>query len=102
MIDKIKEVAGNYKSYAGIAVVIILAALVITYVVTKVKLNKENCERLDELYHDFPMISSINPNQKEYQFMLRDYYVKTAYNCCAGGKFKNDMFNYILGGCAEF
>ena len=76
MIDKIKAVVaatGNYKSYAGIIVVIILVAMVVMYVVTKVKLNKENCERIDELYRDFPMISSINPNQKEYQFMLREH-----------------------------
>lgn len=96
MIDKIKEAvgkAGNYKSYAGIIVVVILLALVITYVVRQVKLDKENCKRIDALYTDFPIISSINPNQTEYQFMLRDYYVKTAYNCCAGGKYKNDYVN---------
>ena len=56
-------------------------------------LNAQNCKALDKLYDESPPISSLNPQSKQGQFLLRDYYVKTAYNCCAGGSFKNDFVN---------
>jgi hypothetical protein len=59
----------------------------------KLSLNKQNCTNLTSIYRDFPLISSINPSNPIYQYKLRDYYIKTAYNCCSGGNFKNDFVN---------
>ena len=63
------------------------------YIYNKRQLNAENCDNLDEIYDGFPLISSINPREEKYQYLLRDYYIKTAYNCCCGGDFKNDYVN---------
>ena len=57
------------------------------------RLNAANCAALDVLYDEAPPIASINPSGAQAGFLLRDYYVKTAYNCCAGGAFKNDFVN---------
>ena len=35
-------------------------------------------------------LGSIDVNNAEYQYALRDYYIKSAYNACSGGKYKND------------
>jgi hypothetical protein len=59
----------------------------------KLGLNTKNCDTLKELYTDFPLISTINPSNPIYQYKLRDYYIKTAYNCCSAGIFKNDFVN---------
>lgn len=60
----------------------------------KLQLNKSNCTNLSNLYkHGFPLISSINSTNPIYQYKLRDYNIKTAYNCCSGGNFKNDFVN---------
>jgi hypothetical protein len=59
----------------------------------KLNLNKKNCSKLTSLYTNFPLISSINASNPIYQYKLRDYYIKTAYNCCSGGNFKNDFVN---------
>jgi hypothetical protein len=48
---------------------------------------------MDDLYKDFPLVKSINPNNEQFSFNLRDYYIKTAYNCCSAGKYKNDFVN---------
>lgn len=48
------------------------------------------CSSLEEQWSDFGKVSSVDPNNAEYKdFFLRDYYIKTAYNCCALGEFKN-------------
>ena len=59
----------------------------------KLSLDAKNCNALTALYTDFPLISSINATNPIYQYKLRDYYIKTAYNCCSAGIFKNDFVN---------
>jgi hypothetical protein len=37
-------------------------------------------------------IKSID-NSEQFNYTFKDYYIKTAYNCCSGGNYRN---NYIL------
>lgn len=59
----------------------------------KLKLNKSNCKKIEKVYNDFPFISSITKSNPIYQHKVRDFYIKTAFNCCASGNFKNDFVN---------
>jgi hypothetical protein len=36
-------------------------------------------------------ISSISQGDEDYKYSLYDYYIKTAYNACSGGTYKNDF-----------
>jgi hypothetical protein len=38
-------------------------------------------------------ITSVNDTNPEFNNALLDYYIKTAYNCCSGGSYKNDYVN---------
>ncbi len=79
--------------YMAYGLIIILTIGIIGYAVTKMRLNDANCDNLKKLYTSFPSISSVNYNDDSYKYNLRDYYVKTAYNCCCSGQFKNDFVN---------
>ncbi len=59
----------------------------------KLSLNAKNCNTIKALYSEFPLVRSINPENPIYNYKLRDYYIKTAYNCCSAGIFKNDFVN---------
>jgi len=77
---------------------IILFSIIIIYTIawiySKLHLNNKNCNQLQKLYSDFPLIKTINPNNEdEFSHNLRDYYIKTAYNCCSAGNYKNDFVN---------
>ena len=76
-----------------VALFVILIVLMILYIYKKRTLNKRNCDNLDEIYDGFPLIRSINPTEEKNKYLLRDYYIKTAYNCCSSGEFKNDFVN---------
>lgn len=77
-----------------IAIIIgaLILVLVIVYWVGKMKGNlfESNNRRLDYIYPGFPHIRGITKSNARHQYKLRDYYVKTAYNCCASGNFKHD------------
>lgn len=102
MLDKAKQLFSKlnldksnaaYIRYIAYFIVTLLIVGMILYTINKMRLNKLNCENIDKLYTSFPKLSSINVNDAAYKYKLRDYYVKTAYNCCCGGQFKNDYVN---------
>ena len=76
-----------------VAFIVILLFVMGLYIRNKRNLNETNCNNLDTIYSDFPIISSMNPSEEKNKYLLRDYYIKTAYNSCCGGEFKNDVVN---------
>lgn len=83
-------VDGMYKASPNMmAMVIGILILVLFFVhgVNKMNKSKKNNLILERIYSDFPKLSTINtliPNNR-FSYKLRDYYVKTAYNCCQSG-----------------
>jgi len=69
---------------------IFLIIVVILWIYSKSTLRERNCDDMDYLYKDFPKLHNINVSNEDYQHNLRDYYIKSAYNCCCAGDFKND------------
>lgn len=90
VLEQNKATTIKYVSYAFIAIIIFGT---LAYTINKMKLNSTNCDNLKRIYTSFPKISSVNFNDDAYSYKLRDYYVKTAYNCCCSGQFKNDYVN---------
>jgi hypothetical protein len=49
-----------------------------------------DCNFMDTMYGTLNgKIISIQPDNEMYQYSLRDYYIKSAYNACSGGSYKN-------------
>lgn len=65
--------------------------MIISWLYSKFNLNNANCSSMNKLYEDFPLIKTINPDNEDFKYNLRDYYIKTAYNACCAGGFKNDF-----------
>ena len=86
-IEKNKAMVIKYGAYF---IIVILVLAISFYIYNKMQLKNTNCNNLQNIYNSYPKISSFNPNDAAYQFLLRDYYVKTAYNACSGGQFQND------------
>ena len=59
----------------------------------KLYLDSANCSNIEAIYKTPTLITDVNLTNPTNQYLLRDYYIKTAYNCCASGKNKNDFVN---------
>lgn len=79
--------------YAGVVITVIILFISLIYIYKKINLDEKNCKELDYQYPKMPLIKSINDNNGAYQYALRDYYIKTAYNACCAGGYKNDFVN---------
>ena len=71
----------------------LLVFMVILWIYSKLTLDNANCSNMNKLYEDFPLIRTINPTTEQFSHSLRDYYIKTAYNACCAGTFKNNFVN---------
>ena len=97
-ISMIKTKLGDFGNVDKINQIMIIIIGFIFFIIffwcySKMGLDQKNCDTLDELYNEKSLIRSINPSNPIYNYKLRDYYIKTAYNCCSAGIFKNDFVN---------
>ena len=79
----------------GTTLVIFIAGCIAYYVYYKTTLLPKSCGRLNgkksaALNSSWITTASSDPSS---QYLLRDYYIKTAYNCCSTGNFSNDYIN---------
>ena len=92
-INVVNKAVKNEKLVRLIILIIIglLIFLVIYYIYSTLTLEQKNCDTMNSLYSDFPLISTMNTSNTSFSYNLRDYYIKSAYNCCCGGSYKNDF-----------
>jgi len=87
----------NNNQFIKISAIILFTIIIIytiVWIYSKLHLNNKNCNQLQKLYNGFPLIKTINPNNEDqFSHNLRDYYIKTAYNSCSAGNYKNDFVN---------
>jgi hypothetical protein len=75
---------------AGVAAGCIIGIIVGIAIYAKLINSKSirNCNLMDEVYGEIN--TSISNVDASAGYSLYDYYIKTAYNCCSGGNYKND------------
>ena len=71
---------------------IIIIIVVILYYIYYSRLKKRECNLMDSVYGTLNgNITSIKPILENFKYTFKDYYIKSAYNCCSGGNYKNDF-----------
>ena len=107
LTERLRRSMQDSSNMMMIIFMVILFTVYLLYIYRKISLRKKNCKRLDAIkedidenynsYLDFnTMINDgafvhVDASSGDtYNYQLRDYYIKTAYNACCSGKFKND------------
>ena len=93
-LSAIKGLDEDFQSYVIIAFTFIILIVFISYVIYLTKLNKGEVSYMNNLYSSVDgYIKSITSSDPDCSGNLYDYYIKTAYNACSGGSYKNDFVN---------
>jgi len=78
----------------GVTFMIILIAFIYYFYYSG--LRKRECNRMSDNYGDLNgKIRSIDRSE-QFDYTFKDYYIKTAYNCCSGGSYKNDYVDTCI------
>lgn len=80
-----------------VIVIFVIILLTLLYYFYMRNLPSKECNSMDALYSKLNgKIRSINSTDPDCGYLLRDYYIKTAYNACSGGSYKNDFVNICV------
>lgn len=91
-LSAIKNMDEDFQSYMIMAFIFIILIIFIGYLIYLSKLEGRECDYMNNLYSSVDgNIRSINTTDPDCSGNLYDYYVKTAYNACSGGSYKNDF-----------
>jgi hypothetical protein len=91
-LSTIKNMDEDFISYMIIGFVCILLIIMIVYIIYFTKLVNSECDYMNNLYSSVDgNIKPISSNDSDCSGCLYDYYIKTAYNACSGGSYKNDF-----------
>ena len=91
-LSSLKNMDEQFVAYMIIAFILILLIFMIGYIIYLTKLKNRECDYMNSLYPSVDgKIRAISSNDPDCSGTLYDYYIKTAYNSCSGGSYKNDF-----------
>jgi hypothetical protein len=91
-LSQIKSLDENFQSYIIISFALIVLIIFIIYMIYLSRLQNSECDYMNSLYPSVDgNIIPINSSDPDCSGNLFDYYIKTAYNACSGGSYKNDF-----------
>jgi hypothetical protein len=93
-LSTIKNMDENFQSYMIMMIIGIILIIFIGYIIYLSRLQNSECNYMNNLYSSVDgNIRPITSSDPDCSGNLQDYYVKTAYNACSGGSYKNDFVN---------
>ena len=92
LLQKIKDMDENFIAFMVFLFIIFIIVCMIIYMIYLGHLESSECTFMDHLYGKLNKhIKSITASNKDFKGKLNDYYIKTAFNACSGGSYKNDF-----------
>ena len=88
------KVSPTVAHLGGLAVTVLVIVIIIVGWVTTYNKKGKNDSDMQAYYAAESKklkLSSINDFEDRYGYLLRDYYIMTAYNCCCGGDYVSDF-----------
>jgi hypothetical protein len=89
--DSMKQ---NFITYLVVAMILTFVILTIVYIIYLTKLQDKECTYMNDMYGSINAhIRSLSSSDADCSGNFNEYYIKTAYNACSGGSYKNDFVN---------
>lgn len=93
-LSAIKNMDEDFQSYMIMAFIFVILIIFIGYMIYLSRLNNATCNYMNNLYSSVDgNIRPITSSDPDCSGNLFDYYIKSAYNACSGGNYKNDFVN---------
>jgi hypothetical protein len=91
-LSAIRNMDEDFQVYMIMAFIFIILIIFICYMIYLSRLENNECNYMNDIYSSVNgYIRPITSNDPDCSGNLFDYYIKTAYNACSGGSYKNDF-----------
>jgi len=92
IVDSIMNLEEDFVSRMVFMFIVFILFITIIYILNTKSLRSKECSYMNNLYPSINgYIQPINKTNPNHKFDFYDYYIKTAYNACSGGSYKNDF-----------
>lgn len=89
-LSQIKNLDEDFQTYIIMAFIFIILIIFIGYMIYLSRLQSNGCDYMNSLYSSVNgYIRPISSSDPDCSGNLSDYYIKTAYNACSAGSYKN-------------
>jgi hypothetical protein len=96
VVSSITNLKDSTAVFLIVLVTLIIILIAFLYYFYYSGLRSRECSNMKSIYGDLNgKISSINSSE-QFNYTFKDYYIKTAYNCCSGGNYKNDYVDTCI------
>jgi hypothetical protein len=96
LTEKFSQLKTSTETLLISVITLVFCIIVIIYIFYYIRLRDRNCNYMDSIYGNLNgKLRSIDNNEK-FNYTLKDYYIKSAYNCCSGGNYKNDFVDLCV------
>lgn len=93
-ISNVKQMKEDFAFYMILAITLVVIIIVIYYFINLNSLESKECASMESKYGTLnKFLRPINQADPDCSGCLNDYYIKSAYNACSGGNYKNDFVN---------
>ena len=98
MPDNISNINNDdFIFYCILALIIVIIIIYVSYLIYISSLDTTECTFMTSLYPgNDTKLKSIMPSDPDCSGNLYDYYIKTSYNSCSGGSYKNDYVDICI------
>ena len=102
-LNKLSGMNGDSNSMILIVLIVCIIIVILVYTYITIRKREFNCEVLKKTsVMSMFSVSDLSNLGSAYNYKLKDCYIKTAYNCCCTGDFRNDYVDYCgLLNCAK-
>lgn len=91
-LSAIKNLDEDFQVYMIMSFIFVILIIFIGYMIYLSRLQKAECDYMNTLYPSVAgNLRPITSSDPDCSGNLFDYYIKTAYNSCSGGAYKNDF-----------
>lgn len=93
-LTSLKNMDEQFVTYILIVLIIVIVIGMISYMIYLNGLESSECDTMNSLYPSIDgNLKSISEADPKCNYNLYNYYIKTAYNACSGGSYKNDYID---------
>lgn len=97
-LKRLKDAGGFFKNKGKLAIyafIFMVVMMILFYMYKLSQYTKTHCAEIHSIYKERASIASLDvAKYKDYK--LRDFYIRTAYNCCAIGNFTNTFVDLCV------
>ena len=95
-IKSVTEMKDSTAVFYLVAITLMIILIAFLYYFYYSFLRSKECSTMNSIYGDLNgKIRSID-NSEQFNYTFKDYYIKTAYNCCSGGNYRNDYVDTCI------